>query len=194
MMRETRLRSKLTLNLFLIFGFLAIPASSSAQSDAEIVNCGLNYWPWECVEADNAGNWAREQTDRLFYITGLAPGVDGDMGNAFQHCAGSGALATRVGYDTAVAIGEDHEFITPNSYNLSDMDRRNNEIGARIGVDAVEAGYDDTWGYVMKTCETMARNGALYGPCGKGEYLTTAEPGSQDPGRILECPSPGNLS
>jgi len=190
MMRQLRLFVSIGLLAFIGLGVLWSPPPTTAQTADEIASCIYNYGAIACAHADDAGNWAKVQTHRKFYDTGIAPGVDGDMGNAYQHCAGAGFLATRVGYDTAVAITTDHEFYVPNAYQISEMDLYNNGIGARIGDDAKVANFEDMWGYVDSTCETLALNGSLMGPCGRGQYLTEEAYGSQDPGRILECPAP----
>lgn len=112
------------------------------------------------------------------------------MGNAFLHCSWTGAIAAWHGFDTAVGIGENHEYYRSDGEGIAQMDLANNEVGARTGDDArVASSYptweyaDDTWGYVMDTCEAMARNGALFGICGiQGDYLPSDYP--HDPNAI----------
>lgn len=77
-----------------------------------------------------------------------------------------GALATRVGKDTATHIGSLFEVVFENPEASRLMDLMNNRVGAQIGADAVEMGLEDTWGYVMGECESLARDGQLHGPCG----------------------------
>jgi hypothetical protein len=82
-----------------------------------------------------------------------------------------GALATRVGRNTAENIGLLHERYATNPHSEFVMDTKNNSVGAYLGQVAVNAKLKDTWGYVLKNCETRARNHLLYGPNGvQGKY------------------------
>lgn len=141
------------------------------------VKCLVNFGPIACNHADDAGDWVKSIENDLF------PGQteDGQIGNAFAHCAWIGALATRVGADDAYDIGLIHEAVWVNPVASREMDLANNAVGAQIGEEAEQSGTDDEWGYVMNECESRAKSGQLYGPCGvMGSYNSPYLPYDRD--------------
>jgi hypothetical protein len=200
MLRETRLL--ITIGLFALIGLSSLwsPPQANAQIDipgcngtseqcanewlsrtAEGIDCAASYGIPPCLDAYKASGWAKTNALNLF-----GDGPDGTMGNAFQHCAWIGVIATWNNRSVAIGIGENHEQHVPTDGLQREMDLKNNDIGATIGVDAKFDKLDDMWGYVMHTCEDMARNGELYGPCGLGMY--TPDDATR-PLTIDECPN-----
>lgn len=164
---------------------------------AEGIACVAKVGTTACKDAWHARGWAITNAVKLF---GDVPDdhiilddhtiPDGDIGNAFQHCAWIGAIATWHTEEVAIKIGENHEEIVVTDHLHTMMDLKNNEIGAGIGEDAKTADPEDMWGYVMNTCADLARNGELYGPCGLGMY--TPQHGDR-PLTVDECPGPGTI-
>lgn len=150
---------------------LAAPAFAGWYDDwyrkpSEQQECVIAYGLWKCNQAQHAANWARDVEKWKFGSNG-----HNNMGDAFRHCAWMGALATRVGRTTAENIGFLHERHSPGPHKEWLMDTRNNSVGAYLGQIAVNARLADTWGYVLKNCETRARNRLLYGLNGvQGNY------------------------
>jgi hypothetical protein len=145
-------------------------SSTSISSDAvEMFDCAI-LSGFDCGHVLDAQSWAFEVTGWKF------PNHDGhnDMADAFRHCTWMGALATRIGSNDAYTIGFIHEDAGDRRGQPKaerEMDEWNNFIGAGIGDDAVQSGESDTWGYVLRTCETLAKSGELYGLDGvKGGY------------------------
>lgn len=143
-------------------------ASSSGYGSAkEAAACVAKFGPSVCRHTKDAADWAHRVTVWKFKRNG-----HNDMSDAFRHCAWMGALATRVGSSRAIQVGDFHEdFMKPNPIKERRMDVANNVVGAGIGAWAVQKKYKDTWGYVLKECESKARNKRLYGLDGKlGRY------------------------
>lgn len=114
----------------------------------------------QCVVAKDAADWAKRVTRWKFPDD---PDPHETVGDAFRHCAWNGAMAQRLGRAGALEISENHEVAaalrqTPEE---GQMDRFNNRHGAAIGEMANKAGVSDTWGYVLDTCLSMAKNGGL---------------------------------
>lgn len=198
-------RTLLTVGLFALLGLgylWSAPMANARGSDLDLPGCNgtpeqcASEWlsrteegiacvakvGWTpCKDAWHARGWAISTAVWLF-----GEGPDGNMGNAFQHCAWIGAIATWHNAGVAIIVGENHEEIVPNEHHVSLMDLRNNEIGAGIGETAKAANPEDMWGFVMNTCSDMARGGDLYGPCGIGLYTPDSY---THPIRINECPS-----
>lgn len=136
-------------------------------SNAEAIECAARYGPFACNHARDAANWARDVTVWKF------PNMShhNNQADAFRHCAWMGALATRVGLSTAYWIGHLHEQHAPGPDQEFYMDVWNNYRGAQYGQIARDARLDDQWGYVLRVCESGARNGHLYGLNGiRGNY------------------------
>ncbi len=200
------IRTMLTIGLFALLGFGFLYSAPSSSAHLRNSNCDANpqqcatftgkvaeeaalclavFDPISCAQVWDAREWALERTDTMM---GDVNNIDGDMGNAFQHCVWMGAVATRIGYDNALIIGANHEYVFQNTFPLASMDFMNNTVGAQIGVDAVNSGTDDTWGYVMNECESLARSNQLYGPCGiQGSYGIPWAPYDKDDPAASGC-------
>lgn len=153
------------------------------QRSAEGIACVPKAGLVACKDAWTARGWAIDNAVKLF-----GEGPDGDMGNAFQHCAWIGAIATWHGQGIAMTIGENHEEMVPTDELQRQMDLGNNQIGAAIGQTAKDAEMEDMWGYVLHSCEDLAREGQLWGPCGMGLYTPD---GYSRPIAVDECPNLG---
>ncbi|MBX4170310.1 hypothetical protein K3M35_16870 [Rhodococcus sp. DMU2021] len=144
---------------------LAIPLTAllapSAQADVldEAVDCAVLNGV-SCVHVQDARTWAEDVTMWKFGNRNH----HNNMGDAFRHCAWIGSLTTRIGQQDAYRVGFAHE-----EYDAGQpaaeraMDEWNNFVGAGIGAAAVRSGARDQWGYVLKECESRARNYTLYG-------------------------------
>jgi hypothetical protein len=126
---------------------------------AEAEECFKRFNPWVCGAAGDAADWAWDVTKWRFGYRG-----EHDTSDAFRHCAWMGALATRVDARLARGIGFLHEELYPNDRAWYLMDVYNNFVGSKLGQYADNRGdMHDTWGFVLNRCESLARDGRLYG-------------------------------
>ena len=138
--------------------------------NADTIKCLVNH-QIACWQAKDAKDWAFSVTEWRFPEFGPKH-MHNTMPDAFRHCAWTGAMATRFGFDDALHISMVHEMTsTDGDESEAIMDELNNNIGAQIGEEAVRLNLDDQWGYVMEQCESKARNYELFGLDGiKGNY------------------------
>lgn len=144
---------------------LLSPPDAGADAFTDAVDC-TSLYGLDCAHAADAKTWAENVTTWKF------PGsAHNNMADAFRHCAWIGALSTRIGEQDAYTVGFIHERNSDGPDSEFQMDDWNNYTGAGIGSDAVTSGTPDQWGYVLRQCETKARNYELYGLDGKqGNY------------------------
>ncbi|WP_454296798.1 SH3 domain-containing protein [Salana multivorans] len=146
----------------------AAGAESSVDNDwVDLFDCTIVHG-WRCTHALDARNWAFDVTDWKY----PDHSAHNDEADAFRHCTWTGAMATRLDQSGAYYVGYVHEINDSAQPDAEEeMDLWNNFIGAGLGAKAKELDVDDQWGYVLEHCETLARNGELYGLDGvKGDY------------------------
>ncbi len=129
--------------------------------------CTLALQLHDCYVNADAVAWARGAAEWLY----PGPGLEDGIGDAFRHCIWAGALSQRLGHDRAYTLVLIHENIPGNPLRKQAMDVYNDQKGLDIGHEANEAGVDDTWGYVIDRCRSMADARQLNGPYGElGNY------------------------
>jgi hypothetical protein len=83
--------------------------------------------PLECISVRRAAAWAQHETRRRFTKN---QGLDGHIGNAFQHCLWAGSCATMIGKTMAIDITNRHEWPLVTSDTV--MDLWNNRVGVGL--------------------------------------------------------------
>lgn len=164
----------LTVTTLLMASWLGTAGVQSPQAHAESSYGGASWWEYlycashydACAQAQDAQAWAFGVTAWLF-----PEGGHNDVADAFRHCAWSGAMSQRLGYEQAVEITANHELNEGQPAAEYDMDVANNAVGLWLGGLSAYEGGDDTWGWIMGQCESYARSGQLYGLGGElGNY------------------------
>lgn len=134
------------------------PAHAESPSAGEVLACVGD--PAGCVAAQDAARWALGVAQSRYAVVSLEDG----SGDAFRHCAWSGALTQRVGDARAEAITTRHEYARqPASYSAQAMDFGNNYIGRWVGARSGAEGGSDTWGWIIDRCAQLQAAGWLYG-------------------------------
>lgn len=131
-------------------------AESSGVSTDEMVWCVLSL---SCVQVKDATDWARATAEWRYGGDSLHNGV----GDAFRHCIWAGAIANRVGYDAAYTQVIVHEDLSSDPISEVSMDIANDLTGLEIGIRSHDEGGDDTWGWIMTECASLADAGELAG-------------------------------
>jgi len=165
LMRISSLRSALA--AVALAGGLALSAPSSASAESpggspsfdELVFCAVEG---TCLTVQDTQRWALSTAAWRYPAGTQADGV----GDAFRHCIWAGALANRVGYESAYTQTLGHENYTAESEGAFFMDVSNDFVGLDLGVRSLSEGGSDTWGWIMNQCGALADSGQLYGPFG----------------------------
>jgi hypothetical protein len=151
-------------------------ASPTAVADPTIYVPGSGTLTWaeftycashigECNNAKDAAQWAEGVT--IGKYGGNNEELHNGVPDAFRHCLWSGAMAQRMGTDTALTIANNHELLDSAPGSEASMDSYNNHIGVTIGEQSNGVGTSDTWGWIMHECSERADTGALYGQGGQ---------------------------
>lgn len=131
----------------------------------EVLHCITGHWS-DCGNAQDAARWSLDVTMWRFGEQG-----HNNMADAFRHCTWTGAMAQRMGSDTAAGIAARHELNEGQPDSERAMDDANNIVGNGVGQQSNYAGTDDTWGWILARCEKHARAHMLFGLDGvRGNY------------------------
>jgi hypothetical protein len=138
---------------------LASPANA-VSSSYDITGDELFYCvaTASCPAWQDSANWASSTAEWLY-----PDSTWNGKGDAFRHCLWAGALANRVGYDTAFTLVMIHEDTTTDPMNEVTMDATNDAIGLDLGIRSVSEGGADQWGWILSQCQQRAESGELSG-------------------------------
>ena len=156
-----RMRLAAVSGLVLLTGGLALGPAAPARADSSDASIDEHAWcamNFSCLVVEDARQWATG-TAQWLYSDSLHNGA----GDAFRHCAWAGAIANRVGYDTAYTQVVVHEDLSADPMEEVTMDIANDLIGLDLGVRSLVEGGDDTWGWILHECAARADGGQLVG-------------------------------
>jgi hypothetical protein len=145
----------------LLVGGLALGPATPARADSfdasidEYGWCAMNF---SCLVVEDARQWATGTAEWLY-----SDSLHNGAGDAFRHCAWAGAIANRVGYETAYTQVVVHEDLSADPMEEITMDIANDLIGLEVGVRSLDEGGDDTWGWILRECAARADGGQLVG-------------------------------
>lgn len=104
--------------------------NSGGATVVEVTKCALFVGPLDCYTAKNDADTASLESSNLYPAETLHNG----RGDAFRHCYWNALMTIHINYNQAKIIADQHENSSSGPDNEKSVDRKNNEVGRRIGI------------------------------------------------------------